>query len=64
MVKDGEKWKVKKGGRTVSTHYKKRAAMRKARSKANKGDSVQAQKSSGKWDNERTKKTYGKKGDK
>jgi hypothetical protein len=33
-------WQVKKNGRRISTHYKKSGAVRKAKKKANRGDSV------------------------
>lgn len=64
VVKSDKRWVVKKGSKIISKHNKKSTAMRKAMRKANKGDSVQAQKKSGKFGKERTKKVYGRKGDK
>lgn len=58
-------WKVTKGGRE---HYKKtyptkQDALQAAYRAANTGDSVQGQRLSGEWDNERTKGVFGPTGD-
>lgn len=58
-------WQVTKNGRK---HYKKtyptkQRAVSAAHRAASKGDSVQAQKSGGEWDNERTKGIFGPRGD-
>jgi hypothetical protein len=39
-VSQRSSWQIKKSGRRISTHTKKSAAKRKARSKASRGDSV------------------------
>lgn len=65
VIQSGSKWVVTKNGRK---HFKKRystkqEALQAARRTAKTGDSVQGQKLNGKWDNERTKNTFGPQGD-
>lgn len=65
VVVDGTGWAVKKNGRRVyaKTYRTKEAAMNAAMRKANRGDSVQAQRLNGTWGPERTVGTTGPAGD-
>lgn len=65
VVRDGDGWAVMKGNRRhfQKTYRTKSAAEDAARRAASQGDSVQAQGRDGRWDQERTYRTPGPRGD-